>query len=92
MLNQEAFGMLCDAEALGIAEDDSIKNLNREARALKKMLQAFNDASEWGAKDTELTAEASMKLIEDGSNSLRAVVRCAQSAKSCVALARAEQS
>ena len=91
MFSQEAFHMLSDAESLGIAEDPSVKNLNREARNLKKQIQAFNDASEWGERDSSITAEAAMKLLEEGSNALKAVVRTAQSAKSVVALARAEQ-
>ena len=49
------------------------------------------NASEWGERDSSITAEAAMKLLEEGSNALKAVVRTAQSAKSVVALARAEQ-
>ena len=83
--------MLADAESLGIADDDSVKSLNREARLLKKQIQAFNDASEWGERDSSLTADAAMKMLEDGSNALKAVVRCAQSAKSAVAPAQGSQ-
>ena len=90
MTNQDAFALLTDAEAFAINDEDAIKNLDRETRTLTHIIQSFNGASEWGAKDADPTGEGSTKLIEEGSNALKAVVRTAQSAKWRVTLARAE--
>ena len=78
-----------EAEVMALQGDASVKELQTEARALKRLCVEYSDAREYGMSDTDLTAAKAMKLLEEDSNSVKSVVRCANGVKARIAVARA---
>ena len=49
----------------------------------------YSDAREYGKTDEDFTAHKAMRLLEDGSNAVKSVVRCANGVKARIAVAKA---
>ena len=89
IVTQEAFKMLEESEQHGLQGDSSVKELQQEARALKRLCVEYSDAREYGKTDEDFTAHKAMRLLEDGSNAVKSVVRCANGVKARIAVAKA---
>ena len=90
---QEAFKYIGEAGSLDISSDLNVANLKEEARKLKKVCNAFSDAREYGvgADDSPLSGEEAMRLLEEGSNLLKSVVRTANAVKAAISFERSKR-
>ena len=60
-----------------------------EARKLKRLCVEYSDAREYGKTDEDFTAHKAMRLLEDGSNAVKSVVRCANGVKARIGVEKA---
>ena len=81
--------MLEESEMQGLQGDPSVTELTAEARKLKRLCVEYSDAREYGKSEKEFTAHKAMRLLEDGSNAVKSVVRCANGVKARIAVAKA---
>ena len=89
IVTQEAFKLMEESEEHNLQGDQSVKELQQEARKLKRLCVEYSDAREYGKTEKDFTAHKAMRLLEDGSNAVKAVVRCANGVKARIAVAKA---
>ena len=92
-LQKEAYKNIGEAESLDLSSDVNLVKLKDEARKLKKVCNAFSDAREYGlgSNDTPLTGSEAMRLLEEGFNLLKSVVRTANAVGAAISFERSKQ-
>ena len=74
--------MLEEGDALDLSGEDALKSLRETAKALKQDIVDFSNVREWGSGDPSVGSADIMKLLERGSNNMKAVVRAGAAVQS----------
>ena len=92
-LQKEAYTHIGEAESLDLSSDVNLVTLKDEARKLKKVCNAFSDAREYGVgpNDGPLSGTEAMRLLEEGSNLLKSVVRTANAVEAAISFERSKK-
>ena len=80
--------MLEEGDSLDLAGEDAVKSLRDATQALKQDIVDFSNVREWGSGDPSVGSADIMKLLERGSNNMKAVVRAGAAARSRIQLER----
>ena len=80
--------MLEEGDAVALSGEDALKSLRETAKSLKQDIVDFSNVREWGSGDPSVGSADIMKLLERGSNNMKAVVRAGAAARSRIQLER----